>query len=140
MMDRLDKNPDRVNELVVLTVLIINTVLLALLELAFVSFTIGTATVPISALIALLTTPLLVRVAGSVSPGPLAALGPLITWIVVVCGLGFTGPGGDIILTDGWPAYLLIIAGMVPAAFILGRVMRTKRLLPHTAAPKETPA
>jgi hypothetical protein len=123
-MDRLETNPDRVNDLVIMTVLIIDTVLLALLELAFATFSVGKIPVPVSALVALLTTPLLVRAAGSVSQGQLGASGPLIAWIATVCVLGFTGPGGDVILTDAWPSLLLIIAGMVPAAFVLGRVLR----------------
>ena len=66
------------------------------------------------------------RTAGSVSRGQLGAAGPLIAWIVTVCALGFTGPGGDVLFVDGWTSTLLIIAGMVPAAFVLGRVLRTK--------------
>lgn len=119
-------DPDRTGDLAVMTILIIDTVLLALLELTFASFTIGSVPVPVSALVALLTTPPLVRAAGSLARGQLGAAGPLIAWIATVCVLGFTGPGGDVMLTDGWPSLLLIVAGMVPAAFVLGRVLRTR--------------
>ncbi|HEY4008184.1 MAG TPA: hypothetical protein VGM60_23795 [Pseudonocardia sp.] len=119
--------PDRVNDLMVLSLLLLDTVVLALLELTFASWAIGAIPVPLSALVALLSTPWLVRRAGELSKGVLGAALPLIAWAVVVCGMGVTGPGGDVLLTAEWPSLLLIAAGLVPGAYVLGKVIRTKR-------------
>jgi hypothetical protein len=82
--------------------------------------------VPLSALVALISNPWLVRRAGELTGAVGAAL-PLIAWIVTISVLGLSGPGGDVLLLGDWPSMLLILAGLVPAAFVLGRVLRTRR-------------
>jgi hypothetical protein len=119
--------PDRVNDLMVLGLLVVDAVVLALLELMFAAWAVGAVPVPLSALVALLSTPWLVRRAGELSQGVLGAAAPLIGWAVVVCGMGVTGPGGDVLLPAEWPSLLLIAAGLVPGAYVLGKVIRTKR-------------
>jgi hypothetical protein len=110
----------------ILLVLVADGALLVLLGVCFVNFTVGTVPVPLSALVAAVGNPWLVRAAGALARTGLGAAGPFVAWLIVVCGMGFTGPGGDVIVTDGWPALLFIIGGMVPAAFVLGRVLRAK--------------
>jgi hypothetical protein len=134
MTESTQVSSDRANDLVIMSVLLIDTVLLAMLELMFVSLSVGAIPLPISALVALLSTPWLVFSAGQLSRGWLGAAGPLIAWIATVCVLGFSGPGGDLIFVlyvplwqlANLPQLLLIVAGLLPAAFVLGRVLRTK--------------
>jgi hypothetical protein len=121
-----DQDLNRSVDRVVVAVLVVDAVLLALLELCFVQLSIGAVPVPVSALVALLTTPWLVLRAGEFARGHLGSAAPLIGWIATVCLLGFTGPGGDVVITDSWPSLVFILCGMVPAAFVLGRVLRTK--------------
>jgi hypothetical protein len=119
--------PDRASELMVLGLLILDAVLLGAIELVFVTLTVGTTPLPVSALVALLTTPWLVRRAGELSTGTLGAAAPLIGWTLVVLVLGLTGPGGDVLLPGGWPSNLFVLAGLVPAGYVLGRVLRSRR-------------
>jgi hypothetical protein len=114
------------NDRVGLTIVVIDAVLLAMLEVMFASLSIGTVPVPVSALVALVSTPWLVRAAGVLSRGVLGACAPLIGWVLTLGVLGFGGPGGDVLLTGDWPTLLLVVAGMVPAAYVLGRVLREK--------------
>jgi hypothetical protein len=61
---------------------------------------------------------------------------PFLVWIATFCGLGFGGPGGDVLLPVYQPlvqwsnlsALLLAVFGLVPTAFVLGRVLRAKGL------------
>jgi hypothetical protein len=134
MMEPTQVSPDRVNDLVIMSVLLVDTVLLAMLELMFVPLSVGATPLPISALVALLSTPWLVLLAGRLSRGWLGAAGPLIAWIATFCVLGFGGPGGDLLFVLYVPLWrlanlsplLLLVAGLLPAAFVLGRVLRTK--------------
>jgi hypothetical protein len=41
--------------------------------------------------------------------------------------LGFSGPGGDVLLPDSWPSNLLLGAGLIPGALVLGWVIRVRR-------------
>ncbi|WP_051343138.1 hypothetical protein [Pseudonocardia spinosispora] len=118
---------ERINDLMILGLLVVDAVLLAILELVFVTFMIGAYPVPISALVALVTTPWLIRRAGELSEGTLGASGPILAWAVTICVLGLLGPGGDVMLPGTWPALLLVIAGLVPGAYVLGRVIKEKQ-------------
>jgi hypothetical protein len=114
------------NSRLVTAVLVVDAVLLAMMELMFLQLMIGSVPVPLSALVALISNPWLVRRAGELTGAVGAAL-PLIAWIVTISVLGLSGPGGDVLLLGDWPSMLLILAGLVPAAFVLGRVLRTRR-------------
>jgi hypothetical protein len=125
---------ERANDRVVLAVLVIDALLLAVLELMNVGFTLGAAPVPVSGVVALVTTPLLVVAAGRLSVGRLGTSAPFLVWIATLCVLGFTGPGGDVLLPIYVPlvqwanlsVLLLVVLGLVPTAFVLGRVLRAK--------------
>jgi hypothetical protein len=122
-----------------LAVLVVDAVVLAMVELLFLplSFdgyllphTLGGLPVPASALVAALTTPWLVSVAGRLSPRLLIAAAPLLAWILTVAVFGMFGPGGDIVLIADWRSMLLFACGALPSAVVLGRVLATT-LAPH---------
>lgn len=112
---------------VLLVVLLLDTVLLAILELFFLPLRLdgtllpklGAAPIPLTALVAAVTTPLLVRFAGRLVH-PRAAFAPLVVWVLTVLVLGLFGPGGDLVLIQDWRALLLIAGGTLPAAMALG--------------------
>jgi hypothetical protein len=110
-----------------LALLLLDTVLLATLELFFLPLRmdgtllpkLGAVPVPLTVAVAVFTTPLLVRQAGLLVH-PRAAFAPLLVWIVTVLVLGLFGPGGDVVLIQDWRALLLIAGGALPAAMALG--------------------
>ncbi|NIH87302.1 hypothetical protein [Amycolatopsis granulosa] len=107
----------------VLVLLVIDAALLAVLELFFLPLRIaGTIPFPVTALVAAVTTPLLVRLAGRLV-APRAAFAPLVVWVLVVVIVGLFGPGGDLVLLQDWRALLLIAGGALPAAMSLGGVL-----------------
>jgi hypothetical protein len=119
---------------VVLAVLVLDAMVLAVLELLFLPlrfdgallpYMLGGMPVPVSALVAALTTPWLVSVAARLSPKLLVAAAPLLGWIVAVAVFGMFGPGRDIVLTEDWRAMLLFACGTLPSAIALGRVLAT---------------
>lgn len=106
----------------VLAVLVLDSVLLALVELLFLPLYVGSVKFPIAALLAAVATPVLVRQAAAVSRR--AAAVPLVVWFVVVFAVGLGGPGGDIVLPGDWRSLLLLAAGTLPAAVAVGRQLR----------------
>ncbi|GLY64466.1 hypothetical protein [Amycolatopsis taiwanensis] len=118
---------------VVLAVLVIDTVLLAALELFFLPLRLdgtllplaGWIPVPVTVLVAVLTTPLLVSSAGRLVH-PRAAFAPLVVWVLTVLALGLFGPGGDQVLIQDWRALLLLAGGALPAAMALGGSLAVK--------------
>lgn len=118
---------ERPESLLVLFVLVLDAVLLAIVELMFVTLTVGATPLPLSALVALVSTPWLVRRAGELPIGLISAALPFVGWIVTIGVLGLAGPGGDVLLPDGWPSLLLLAAGLLPGAWALGRVIRDRR-------------
>jgi len=119
---------------VLLVVLLLDTVLLATLELFFLPVRLdgkllpeaGDAPMPLSVLVAILTTPLLVVQAGKLV-SPRAAFAPLVVWVLTVLILGLFGPGGDLVLIQDWRALLLIAGGALPAAVMLGNTLAGPR-------------
>jgi hypothetical protein len=117
-----------------LAVLVVDAVVLALVELLFLPLRfdgyllpniLGGMPVPASALVAALTTPWLVGVAGRLSPKLLVAAAPLFAWIVAVAVFGMFGPGGDLVLVADWRSLLLFACGALPSALVLGKVLAT---------------
>ena len=102
-------------------------VVLAVLELLYLPAYVGRWPAPVSVLVAGLTTPWLVHVAALVSRRPLVAGAPLVVWLVTVFVVGTMGPGGDVLLPVNprslWRSLLLLIAGVIPAALVLGRAL-----------------
>ncbi|MEV6912845.1 hypothetical protein [Amycolatopsis sp. NPDC051071] len=101
--------------------------LLALLELFFLPLRLdgivlpklGDAPFPVTVVLAVITTPLLVRTTAKVVRPSFSVI-PLLIWVLVVLGMGVTGPGGDLVLVQDWRALLLIGGGALPGALALG--------------------
>lgn len=75
---------------------------------------------PITAVVALVTVPMLVSKAAQVSPRLVVAGIPLAGWLLVVVVTAFPGPGGDIVLVPDWRALLLLGCGGLAGAVALG--------------------
>jgi hypothetical protein len=118
---------DRIDALLVLGVLFVDAVLLAILEVMYVSLSVGATPLPLSSVAALVSTPWLVRRAGELATGTPGAVLVFLGWTAVITALGLGGPGGDMLLLGSWPSLALIVAGLFPAALSLGRVIRLRR-------------
>jgi hypothetical protein len=118
---------DRIDATLVLGVLLVDTVMLAVIEIMYVTLTAHGAPLPLSALLALITTPWLVRRAGELATGTRGAVLVLLAWTGVVAVLGLGGPGGDVLLPGTWSSILFLLAGLIPGGFALGRVIRHRR-------------
>lgn len=95
--------------------------LVAVLEVLYLPVHLGERAVPVGALAALVTNPLLVAAAGERTTRTGVAAAPLGAWVLTVLLLTFPGPGGDVLLLDDWRALVLLVLGVVPAALVLGR-------------------
>jgi hypothetical protein len=122
--------PVQVGAGTVVAVLTVDAMVLAMMELFYLSLSVGSIPLPVSALVALVSTPWLVRKAGEVA-GPGAAALPLVVWTLTIAVLGLAGPGGDVLLLADAMTLALVVAGMVPAAFVLGRAIRAGRTQPE---------
>lgn len=108
---------------VVFGFLLLDAVLLALIELFFLPAYIGTVQFPITAALAVVSTPLLVSEAGRLSKRRAVAVAPLVVWFLTVFVFGLFGPGGDVVLLgNDWRTLLLIGGGTLPSAMMLGLV------------------
>lgn len=102
-----------------LALLVVDTVLLAVLELFFLPLRIGVVPLPVTVVVGAVTTPWLVSTTAKlVRPG--LSWVPLAVWVVVVFGLGLLGPGGDLVLIQDWRALVLLGASALPGALVLG--------------------
>jgi hypothetical protein len=122
-------------------VVVLDAVLLALTEVAWLSLRVGTVPLPVSVLVAALTTPLLVRAADALLPGTRLALVPVVVWLVVVLVTGLWSPAGPGMFPPDWRGILLVAAGLLPGAWVAARPVRPARRdapTPEPAGP--TPA
>ncbi|ONI77155.1 hypothetical protein ALI144C_34275 [Actinosynnema sp. ALI-1.44] len=78
---------------------------------------------PISAVVAAVTMPWLVKAAGRISPRVLVAGSPLWVWLLCVLVSAFPGPGGDVVLIGDWRALLLLGCGALSGAVTLGSLL-----------------
>jgi MFS family permease len=99
-------------------VLALDAVLLAWSEMAWLTLRVGVTGIPLplAALVAALTTPVLVLGADAVRPGSRAPLVPLGAWTLTVLVAGLWSPAGAGVLPPDWRAVLLLGAGAVPGA------------------------
>ncbi|TCP56242.1 hypothetical protein EV191_101182 [Tamaricihabitans halophyticus] len=111
-----------------LAILCVDAALLAIVELFYLPLRLdgtvlpdlGGAPFPISAVLALVTTPLLVSQAARVGAKASIAGAPLFVWFVVLLIFGVFGPGGDNLLIPDWRTLLLLACGALPSAIVLG--------------------
>jgi hypothetical protein len=110
-----------------LAVLIVDAALLAILDLFFLPLRLdgvflpklGDFPLPITVVLAAVTTPLLVSATAKLVRPGLSWI-PLLVWVLVVMVVGLAGPGGDLVLVGDWRALLLLAGGALPGALVLG--------------------
>ena len=117
----------RVAAIGILVVLVFDAVLLAAVELLYLPLRVGTVPLPITILLALVSTPWLVRSAAELDGPPAVAAVPLVTWVAAMLVFGAAGPGGDVLLPADWRSLALLAAGIFPGAVELGRALATPR-------------
>ncbi|WP_370944471.1 hypothetical protein AB5J62_35985 [Amycolatopsis sp. cg5] len=118
-----------------LVLLGVDAALLAVLELFFLPLRLdgvilprlGDIPFPVAAVVAAVTTPLLVIAAAKLVKPSLSFV-PLLVWVVVTLFVGLSGPGGDFVLIQDWRALILVAAGALPGAFVLGGKLGGKRV------------
>lgn len=118
-------------------VLTVDAMLLAVLELFYLPWRLGPEhggwMIPVSILVAAVTTPLLVWAAGRTMGGLLGAMLPLGAWGLTVLVIGVAGPGGDVVLPGDFRSLLLLLAAVLPSGVVLGRL--TARALDAAVEP-----
>ncbi|GGP60624.1 hypothetical protein [Saccharothrix coeruleofusca] len=78
---------------------------------------------PISVVVAIVTTPMLVLAASRHARGLLVASSPLLVWLGTLLVLATFGPGGDVVLVNDWRTLLLFAGGALPSAIAVGALM-----------------
>ena len=106
---------------ITLLVLVFDAVALAAVELAYLPLRVGAVPLPITILLAAVSTPWLVRSAAELGGPRSVAAVPLVVWLLTLGVLGVAGPGGDVLLPADWRSALLLAGGLFPAAVVLGR-------------------
>ncbi|GAA4863220.1 hypothetical protein [Actinomycetospora straminea] len=122
----------------IVVLLAVDAVVLAWTEMAWLTLRTADAGIPlpVSALVALVTTPLLVLAADAVLPEGRAAVVPLAAWTLTVLVAGLWSPAGAGVLPPDWRAVLLLGAGVVPGALALSwRSARATRRAGRVAPP-----
>ncbi|HEV2781925.1 MAG TPA: hypothetical protein VGX25_21260 [Actinophytocola sp.] len=115
-------------ERLLLAVLVLDSALLAVVELLFLPLRfdgyllpdLGGLPLPLTPVLAAFTTPWLVSAAARLSPRLAVASAPLVVWLLSLGVFGLAGPGGDRVLIEDWRALLLLACGALPAAVKLG--------------------
>ena len=105
---------------VVVVILSVDAVLLAWTEMAWLTVRTEASgfPLPLSALVAALTTPLLVLAADAAMPRTSALFAPLATWTLTILGAGLWSPAGAGVLPPDWRAILLLAAGVLPSLVV----------------------
>ncbi len=118
----------------VVAVLVVDAVLLAWTEMAWLSLRVGATAVPLplSALVAAVTTPVLVLAADAALPRTTAPLLPLAGWTLTILLAGLWSPAGGGVLVPDWRAILLLAAGLLPGVVATSR----RHPLPEPAEPR----
>lgn len=117
-----------------LVLLSVDAALLAVLELFFLPLRLDGVILPrlwdmpfpLAAVLAAVTTPLLVITAAKLAKPSLSFV-PLLVWVLVALFVGLSGPGGDFVLIQDWRALVFIAAGALPGAFVVGGKLGGRR-------------
>lgn len=123
-------SPPQRRDLVLLAVLAVDAALLAVLELFYLPLRLDglilprldDLPLPLTALVAAVTTPLLVMQAAKLTSSRRLGAVPLVVWLLMLLVLGVQGPGGDAVLLTDWRSLVLLAGGAFPAAITLGRL------------------
>jgi hypothetical protein len=108
---------------ITLMVLAFDAVVLAAVELLYLPLRVGAVPFPVTILLAVMSTPWLVRRAAELGGSRSVAAVPLVVWLLTLGVLGVAGPGGDVLLPATWRSMLLLAGGLFPAAVVLGRAL-----------------
>jgi hypothetical protein len=108
--------------------LLFDSAVLAVIELLFLPLRfdgyllpdLGGFPLPVTVLLAALTTPWLVSMASDLTDRLVVSVAPLLVWLLSLGVFGLAGPGGDLVLIEDWRSLLLLAAGALPAAIVLG--------------------
>ncbi|MBB4854926.1 hypothetical protein HNP40_002318 [Mycobacteroides chelonae] len=100
--------------------LIVDGVISAVFGAALLNTRFGGVLVPLGVIISAVLNALLAWCALQCASTPRWAAAPLWTFAVTTMILLFGGPGGDVVFTGFWPV-LLVVFGVVPAAWVLRR-------------------
>lgn len=111
-----------------LALLVVDGALLGAFALAVNPLSVGPVPVPMGAVLSILILPWLVLRAGEVDPRSRWAATPALSWFAVIAVLGFTGPGGDVLLAGTWPPVVLLLGGVGSALWALRRLGRMPRV------------
>ncbi len=106
---------------ITLVVLVFDALALAAVELLYLPLRVGTVPLPITIALAAVSTPWLVRIAAELGGPRVVAAIPLVVWVLGLGVLGLGGPGGDVLFPADLRSALLLGAGLIPAAVVLGR-------------------
>lgn len=117
--------------LTLLVVLCLEAFVLAVLEVFFLPLRldgtllprIGDVQFPITIVLAVVTTPMLVLAASRLGTGLRVAALPLAVWAVTVFVILFFEPGGQYMVLDDWRTVMLFAGGALPGAVAVGAVM-----------------
>lgn len=124
----------------VLVALVLDSIALALLEIFFLPLRFdgrllpdwGAVPFPVTAVVALITMPLMISSAGRVSTRLLFVGAPLWVWLITIAVVGIVGPENMVLLED-WRTLLLLACGALPAAVTLGNAL-ARRSISRAAA------
>lgn len=119
----------------VLVALVIDSIALALLEVFFLPLRFdgrllpdwGEIPFPVTAIVALITMPLMISRAANVSKRLLVVGAPLWVWLVTIGVVGIVGPENMVLIED-WRTLLLLACGALPAAVALGNSMARRSI------------
>lgn len=104
----------------VLTALIVDGIISAIFGVALLNLRIGGVLVPLGLIISAALNVLLVWSALHWAPTQRWAGAPLWAFVATITLLLFGGPGGDVLFAGLWPV-LLVVFGVLPAAYVLRR-------------------
>lgn len=121
-----------------LTVLVVVTVVLAMLELMFQFTYVGPVPLPIGTLLIVLTMPWLVRESAEALPTSVGAALVPVLWFLVTAVFGAFGPGGDSLLVPAWQTLLLLATGVLVGLVCFRRAV--ERIARAAEAREERPA
>jgi hypothetical protein len=115
----------------VLVVLVLDAVLLAVVDVIFLPLRFdgtflpdwGGFPLPITILVAAVTTPLLVRAAARLRPATFIGGLPGFVWLGSTLWLVAGGPGGEFLVYPDWRVLALLAAGALPSAMVLGNAL-----------------